>query len=209
MNHAFADSAQGSTAGGTSLQSDGTAGKAARAHNSTQEIQLIQATTVGIPHFPDGDTAAGGNGQTVDGIPGNNPEMTNYHIHVHLSLFVNGKQIAIPKGIGIVPPRVVDNGFVDGGKALYFLHTHDATGIIHVESPQPKQFTLKQFFDIWGQPLQRDNIAGFHGTVHAFVDGKPYSGNLADIVFTPHEEITLEVGSPVVVPPVYIFPAGL
>jgi hypothetical protein len=170
-------------------------------------IALVQATQVGKAVFPPGDTASGGNGQPVDGIQGLSQEMLAVHIHAHLSLFDRGVQIAVPLGIGIVNPRVM-NGFA-GGSALYWLHTHDATGIIHVESPDARTYTLGQFFDIWGRPLGKTNVAGMQGTVHAFVDGRPYSGDPRAIVLTAHEQITLEVGEPVVSPPVYTFPSGL
>jgi hypothetical protein len=41
------------------------------------------------------------------------------------------------------------------------------------------------------------------------VDGRPYTGDLRAIVLTAHEQITIEVGEPVVAPPVYTFPSGL
>ena len=44
---------------------------------------------------------------------------------------------------------------------------------------------------------------------HAFVDGRPYAGDPRAIVLTAHEQITLEVGDPIVSPPVYTFPSGL
>jgi hypothetical protein len=171
-------------------------------------IPLVQATEVGRPFFPPGDTPAGGNGQPVDDIQGLSQEMLAVHIHAHLSLFNRGEQIAVPLGIGIVKPLRVVNGFASGA-ALYWLHTHDATGIIHVESPDARLYTLGQFFDIWGRPLGKSDVAGLQGTVHAFVDGRPYTGDLRAIVLTAHEQITIEVGEPVVAPPVYTFPSGL
>ena len=171
-------------------------------------IPLVQATQIGKTQFPPGDTPAGGNGQPVDGIQGLSQEMLAVHIHAHLSLFYRGEQIAVPLGIGIVKPLRVVNGFA-GGAALYWLHTHDATGIIHVESPDARPYTLGDFFDIWGRSLGKNDVAGLQGPVHAFIDGQPYTGDLRAIVLTAHEQITLEVGEPVVTPPVYTFPAGL
>ena len=173
-----------------------------------RSVAIVQATQIGKTLFPPGDTPAGGNGQPVDGIQGLSREMLAVHIHAHLSLFYRGEQIAVPLGIGIVKPLRIENGFA-GGAALYWLHTHDATGIIHVESPDARQYTLGQFFDIWGRDLTRTGVAGMQGPVHAFVDGRPYSGDLRAIVLTAHELITIEVGEPVVSPPVYTFPSGL
>lgn len=176
---------------------------------SAAPIPLIQGTQVGAAKFEPGDTARGGHGQTIGGIEGSSREMLQVHVHAHLSLFYKGQQIAIPYGIGIVQPFQVNNGFVGMGAGIYWLHTHDATGIIHVESPDNRTYTLGQFFDIWGQPLDAQNVAGLQGAVRAFVDGKSYIGGLRGIVLGAHTQITLEVGAPFVTPPVYAFPNGL
>jgi len=34
-------------------------------------------------------------------------------------------------------------------KCIYWLHTHDDSGLIHMESPINQSFTLRQFFKIW------------------------------------------------------------
>lgn len=172
-------------------------------------IQLVQATTIGAVAFPAGDTAQGGQGAPVDAISCNTTEQLVYHIHAHLSLYVNGRQLAVPMGIGIVPPRQVTQHFVTGGKCFYWLHTHDNTGIIHIESPIQKDYTLGDFFDIWGRPLSTTDLVGHKGPVTVFVDGKRYTGNPRNILLTAHKQIALETGSPVVTPPTYTFPAGL
>jgi hypothetical protein len=172
-------------------------------------IVLVQGTQVGATTFDPGDTAQGGMGQPIDGIEGSSREMLAVHIHAHLSLFFNGQQIAIPYGIGIVKPFRIDNGFVGAGSGFYWLHTHDATGIIHIESPDSRPYTLGNFFDIWGKSLSARGVAGLNGIVVAFVDGKAYSGDPRAIRFGLHTQITLEVGGPVVAPPVYVFPNGL
>lgn len=172
-------------------------------------IPLVQGSQVGKTMFEPGDTSRGGNGQPVDGIEGSSHEMLSVHVHAHLSLFFKGEQIAVPYGIGIVKPFQVENGFVGVGGGFYWLHTHDATGIIHIESPDSRSYTLGHFFDVWGQPLASRNVAGLLGVVRAFVDGKAYAGNPRDIVLAAHQQITLEIGDPVVPPPVYVFPNGL
>jgi hypothetical protein len=172
-------------------------------------VALKQATQIGKAVFPPGDTSRGGNGQAVDGIQALDQEMLKTHFHAHLALFYRGKQIAIPYGIGIVRPFHAEYGFVSSGKALYWMHTHDATGIIHIESPDNRPYTLGNFFDIWGRPLARNDVAGLRGKVQAFVDGKPYAGDLKQIALKEHTEVTLVVGEPSVTPPRYEFPKGL
>ncbi len=61
-------------------------------------------------------------------------EVANYHIHPYLRIVINGENITIPAAIGIVNPQY-QNGIAVGGTCFEPLHTHDATGIIHVESP--------------------------------------------------------------------------
>src|SRR5262249_32651200 len=61
------------------------------------------------------------------------------HIHPHLSIFIDGQPQVIPAGIGLGP---------DGDLPI---HTHDASGTLHVESPVNRDFLLQDFFTIWGQ----------------------------------------------------------
>jgi hypothetical protein len=171
-------------------------------------IQLVDQTTIGKPLIKvvkdqPADTSKGGVGQPVDGVTCGGMEYSTLHVHAHLSLFVNGVQAQIPALIGFAPAP--PNG------CLYWLHTHDATGIIHVEAPQlapagGSGYTLGLFFAIWGQPLDRNNVAGFKGPVTAYVNGVKYDGDLDVIPLQAHQQITLEVGTPVVPPPSYLFP---
>lgn len=172
-------------------------------------MQLARGSQLGKTMFEPGDTHTGGNGQIVDGIEGSGQEMLKTHIHAHLSVFYKGEQLAIPYGIGIIKPFRVVRGFVEGGKGYYWLHTHDATGILHIESPNNRAYTLGNFFDIWGKPLDQHNVAGLKGRIWAYVDGRIFLGKIRDIVLKEHGQITLEVGKPIVKPPVYIFPQGL
>ncbi len=149
------------------------------------------------------DTKAGGQGQNIDGIECAGMEFATLHIHPHLAIFVNGVQVQVPRLIGAAPKPPQG--------CLYWIHTHDASGIIHIESPVlappgGSGFTLGILFDIWGQPLAGDNVAGFKGPVTAFVNGQKYVGDLRQIPLIEHQQVTLEVGSPVVPPPVYQFP---
>jgi hypothetical protein len=71
------------------------------------------------------------------------------HIHPFLTILIDGKSLAIPQGIGLE---------VNGNLPI---HTHDSTGILHVESTRKLPFRLKDFFTIWGQPFSNKNILGF------------------------------------------------
>ena len=161
-------------------------------------IQLVDQTTIGKSTLPPGDVAGGGSGSPVDGIGCEPTEEVALHIHGHLAIFVNGKLVAVPKYIGLVPGAQ--------GGCLYWLHTHDSTGILHVEAPELASYTLGNFFHVWGASLSRTGVATFTGPVTAFVNGAKYDGDLSVIPITAHQQITLEVGQPVVAPPNYRFP---
>jgi hypothetical protein len=76
------------------------------------------------------------------GLPALSSQGTALHIHQHLDLYVAGKRVTIPADIGIVQTA--------SGVLFSPIHTHDTSGIIHVESPTVRPFTLGEFFDVWG-----------------------------------------------------------
>jgi hypothetical protein len=147
-------------------------------------------------------------GATVDGIACQTSEQVAYHIHAHLTIYVSGVRQVVPAGVGIPGPQQVVNGFVEGGKCLYWLHTHDTTGVIHIESPARRVYTLGQLFDIWGWPLSGTQVGGASGHVTVFLNGKRFAGDPRSIKLTPHAVIQLDVGK-VISPQPFTFPAGL
>ena len=170
-------------------------------------IQLVLGTTVGTDVFPEGDTATGGQGQQVAGVNCRRELLNTFHHHVHLSLFVDGEQIALPRGTGMENPG--KNNFIYHATCFYWLHTHDETGIIHIEPPNGNPLSLKQYFKIWGEPLSTNGFAGYTGPVSVYLDGTLQPGMDPNAVtFSPFEEITLVIGTPPDWIPVYLFPAG-
>lgn len=157
-------------------------------------------------------TAGEPDGAPVDGITADPVERVAFHIHVHLQIYVDGQPRAIPEGVGIVPSYQVqhdaDGPFIAGGKAFYWLHTHDRTGVIHIESPVPRVYTLGEFFDIWGQPLGSDQVGPAHDPVSVQVNGTHFTGDPAAVPLRAHDVIQLAVGPPVAFRP-YSFPPGL
>jgi hypothetical protein len=140
-------------------------------------------------------------GAPVDAITCNTSEQVVYHIHAHLTVFVGGIQQQVPFGVGIPGAAVQSTpqgAFVVSGSCFYWLHTHAADGIIHVESPDQRTFTLGQFFDIWGQALSPNQIGASKGAVVAFYDGEHYLADPRDIPLTAHANIQLDLGSPLV-----------
>lgn len=127
------------------------------------------------------------------------------HIHQHLDIYVAGKKVAVPAQIGIAA----------GGGFISDLHTHDATGIMHVESPTVTSFSLGQFFAVWGVRLDASCIgslctqSGKRLTV--WVDGRPVTADPTRIVLKEHQVIVLAYGTqaqdPKPVPATYDFAA--
>src|SRR5919197_3292222 len=113
-------------------------------------------------------------------------EALAFHIHQHLDLFVNGQPVGVPSQIGI-----------SGGFA--FLHTHDATGVIHVESPVVKNYSLGEFFDVWGVLFTKDCIGAYCANGNAklwvFVNDKPYTGDPRNLVLRNFQEIVVAYGT--------------
>jgi hypothetical protein len=121
------------------------------------------------------------------------------HFHAHLDIFQDGKRVKIPKWVGINP----------GAGYLTELHTHDDSGVVHIEAQKARDFTLGQLMAEWGVFLNSQCVGGYCGGVKWYVDGKPQTGNPQDLVFKPHQEIALVVGTPPEkIPSSYKFPAG-
>lgn len=140
-----------------------------------------------------GAGAAPSLGQTIDGISCDRAEGAVFHIHQHLAIVDHGKTVAVPSDVG--RPVVAS--------CLYWLHTHTPDGLIHIEAPKFRTFTLGDFFDVWGEPLSATAIGPAHvkrGELHAFVNGKPYRGDPRRIELSQHTDIALEAGPPYVKP---------
>lgn len=140
-------------------------------------------------------------GTAVDGIECAPAEQLAYHIHAHLEVYVDGQPRSIPGGIGMVgavAQQTPAGPFYGATGCYYWLHTHTSDGVIHIESPTLRIYTLGQFFDEWGQPLKTGQVAGAKGKVTAFLNGKLWSKTPRDIRLTPHAVIQLDVGSPIV-----------
>ena len=140
------------------------------------------------------------------GLPALAVEGKLVHTHEHLDLYLNGKHVAVPANVGI------------GSDPRYYspLHTHDRTGILHVESPVNTTYTLGQFFGVWGVRLSSKCVGAYctkgPKELRAFVDGKPVAGDPADIPLRKHEEIVIAYGTraqlPKRIPSSYSFPSG-
>ncbi|HYA99371.1 MAG TPA: hypothetical protein VED37_04060 [Ktedonobacteraceae bacterium] len=150
----------------------------------------------------------------VDGIYCDALEQTAYHHHVHLTIYINGQQVPFPAGMGIA-------GDQTNPTCYYWLHTHATDGVIHIEAPSQKSFSLKNFLDIW-QSFAASNSQYTFPTQLAlpdgwtmYVNGKKVPSDFSKIDISSdqawHELITLMYNSPNAKPDMlgsYNWPAG-
>jgi hypothetical protein len=137
------------------------------------------------------------------GLPMLSAEGTVEHIHAHLDVEVDGQPVEVAALVGIDETR----------GSISPVHTHDTSGVIHIESPVARSFTLGEFFTEWGVNLTADSIGGLRyaagKTLRVYVDGTPRTGNPAAITMNAHDEIALSYGTSTgTVPAHYDFPAG-
>lgn len=120
------------------------------------------------------------------------------HIHEHLDVFVNGQKVTVPALIGITSSFITE------------VHTHDTSGIIHIESPKSRKFILGQFFGEWGVRLNASCLGRYCGQLKWWINGKRQVGNPALQVVKAHDEVVIAVGKPPTkIPASFTFPQGL
>jgi hypothetical protein len=155
------------------------------------------------------------------GLKPERKEFFAIHAHAHLDVFVNGKPVEVPAGIGI---DITDPGvkkFEDPGGTGYGgielcdkpcispLHTHDTTGVLHTEAPEAETNSLGEFFVEWDVRLDERCVGGFcepEAPIAVFVDGERYDGDPAGIELSNEREIAIVIGSfPDDVPSTYDF----
>lgn len=155
---------------------------------------------------------------TKAGLALSSTETLTVHYHVHLDVIVDGKPATVPAGLGI-------NGFdaqlrpmknVNPGIAP--LHTHNTSGVLHIEAPAAATFTLGQAFTEWNVALAPGQVGGYTtgdaagDQVSVFVNGEKVGGDPRSIVLKAHEEIAVIVSKgteKVTVPSTYQFPTGM
>jgi hypothetical protein len=130
-------------------------------------------------------------GLPIDGVSCDRMEGSVEHIHAMLQLYDRGRAVTVPQGVGMPA----------GGTCLYWIHTHDDKGYIHIEAPVKRPFTLGQFFDIWGPDLswtQAGDVSAPHGKrLSIWVNGEAWNGkDPRSIVLRDHETIVIQNGPP-------------
>ena len=99
------------------------------------------------------------------------------HIHPVLKINVDGKPQTVPANVGL------------GGNCERAVHTHDTAGTIHVEAQDSTEYTLGDFFSVWGEPVRK---LGYNLEVK--LDGQVYDSLKSqpeDIKFVDKQEIEM------------------
>jgi len=145
---------------------------------------------------------------SADGLPPlSATEGVVLHTHQHIDIFIRGRSTAVPALIGIVAKPV---------PLFAPIHTHDDTGIIHVESPVQRDFSLGEFFDVWGVRFTSMCIGAYCNTgterLEVFANGQVVTFDPRRLKLTAHEEIVVTFGTPDQIPRpypnTYRFPVG-
>ena len=132
----------------------------------------------------------------VDSVYCDQLEQSIEHIHAYVAIYINGKASPLPASVGI--PQSSSGS----ATCFYWLHTHDTSGVIHIESPSNEVFTFGQFRDEWDQQFVS---LGFPPELllngwQIWINGKVYNGSLASVPLEAHNIITLAYNSPGVKP---------
>jgi hypothetical protein len=118
-------------------------------------------------------------------------EMLQVHYHAHLDINVNGKAVTVPAYLGFVTNA---NNVI----GLAPLHTHDNSGIVHIENSVPATFVLGQFFIEWGVRFTASCLGpyctGGGNELAVYLNGNPYAGDATRLVLAKHQEIAIEFG---------------
>ena len=131
-------------------------------------------------------------------VPCGPGEVLIRHEHAHLTILIRGQIRTVPAFVGITATQIC------------WLHTHDTSGIIHVEAGDSRTFTLGDFFAVWRQSLSTTVLAGTTvasgEAIQATVNQQPYTGAPETIVLREKEDIVLQLGPPFLSIPAFTWP---
>lgn len=123
---------------------------------------------------------------TALGLP---PEGTTMHEHANVQIFVHGQNERIPTDIGIDP----------AAGTIQSIHTHDDTGLVHLESSESREFTLGEFFGVWGVRFTPSCLGAYcndgDNRLQVFVDGDEVTDNLQDVQLDDQTVIVVTYGT--------------
>ncbi|HEY7631627.1 MAG TPA: hypothetical protein VH817_13035 [Thermoleophilaceae bacterium] len=112
-----------------------------------------------------------------------------YHVHADLQVYINGKKTTVPANLGIDPQ----------GRFISPIHTHDTSGVVHMESTKYYPFTLGEFVNIWGVDFNNNQLGeyktGNGNVLQLWVNGKRVP-NPVNYKMKAHDVMILGYGKP-------------
>jgi len=126
------------------------------------------------------------------GMVGQKGMNTSLHQHPQLTLVLSGTQVSLPSDIGIDSSLWLEHSLDAYGEmaSMSPIHTHDSSGVIHLEMGRWHPCTLGDFFRVWGQAFGPNALLDYRGPVSMTVDGKP-SDAFGDLVLQHGQQIVL------------------
>ena len=128
---------------------------------------------------------------TALGLPA---EGTTMHEHADVEIFVHGTKEPIPTDIGIDAPK----------GTIQSIHTHEETGLVHLESSRSREFTLGEFFGVWGVRFTPSCLGAYcnegNDRLQVFLDGEEVTDDLQDVQLDDQAVIVVTYGTPAELP---------
>jgi hypothetical protein len=117
------------------------------------------------------------------GLPPGGSEKVHHHALLHI--YIDGLLSPVGANVGLNSAKHLESS----------LHTHDHTGVIHMESAYPYNYTLGDFFSVWGVKLGPEQVGGLKGYggnhLHFFLNGKPLLNPAAHVL---HDNDNISIG---------------
>lgn len=186
-----------------------------------------------------GGTSSAPNGSSsVDGMScsavteGESYPQTQFSQHAFVGIYNNGVWEALPQAIGMVnpvaptqgtPPHPANTYAVENNQCAYNVHTHDYSGLVHIEdetlaqsnNSMPSYATLQSIFDVWGAQLGATGItagsSSMTGAVAIYTgiptakdsmgndlvtSYVPFTSSPSTLQFSKHMAVWIVVGAP-------------
>jgi len=166
-------------------------------------------------------------GNKIDNISCDTTMPNTYHVHAFVGVYVNGVEYAVPDAVGMDRASGDRYDKYSGWPnqelyaiCFYHVHTHDASGMVHLEASNAVPitssiFSLGTMLDIWGVKVTASQFGPYLGTVVAYTSlnsaqvpchtvascevganqYKLWNGPIAEMPLYSHEAIWIEVGS--------------
>lgn len=185
-----------------------------------------------------GTTSAPNGSSSVDSMScstvteGTSYPQSQFSQHAFVGIYNNGTWEALPQAIGMVNPVAPTAGTpshpqntyaVENNQCEYNVHTHDYSGLVHIEdvtvaqsnTTMPSYATLQTLFDLWGAQLGATGITAGSSTLTGPVtiysgtpseknsSGNdqvtayaPFTGAASSLQFSKHMAVWIVVGTP-------------